>query len=295
MKNTLSKLFLIVLTVLTIFLILSTFFPGSATMPGRTEDVNPLVKFFHLDNFYNSFINLGLWGVITVLLIVSVFTGAVKTTSQKIIHIVLALIFIVIVYEKTVNNRFYLKLTEGETIQFAEYTPGKSPQDSLTINLKKFEIIRHPGSRMPRAFISHLVMNESDTVHLAVNDPLSFRHYRFYQNAYDRKFTFNLRVDQQEFSASLPDTFNINSSSLVLKNFDHQTRKFVLIFNNTNHQITPGKTVEIDGHQITINPKGAKFISIIEVAEVKGVGILLILSLVYLLFLYIAFRKGDRK
>ncbi|MCF7741068.1 MAG: cytochrome c biogenesis protein ResB [Candidatus Marinimicrobia bacterium] len=254
-----------------------------------------MVKFLHLDNFYNSFINIGLWGIITVLLIVSVFTGAVKTTSQKIIHIVLALIFIVIVYEKTVNNRFYLKLAEGETIQFADYTPGKSHQDSLTINLKKFEINRHPGSRMPRAFISHLVMNESDTVHLAVNDPLSFRHYRFYQNAYDRKFTFNVRVDQQEFSASLPDTFNINSSSLILKNFDHQTRKFVLIFNNTKHRITPGKTVDIEGHQITINPKGAKFISIIEVAEVKGVGILLILSLVYLLFLYIAFRKGDRK
>ncbi|HMA62977.1 MAG TPA: cytochrome c biogenesis protein ResB [bacterium] len=264
-------------------------------MPGSVEEGSPLVKFFHLDNFYNSYINIGLWGIITVLLLVSVFTGAVKTTSQKIIHIVLALIFIVIVYEKTVNNRFYLKLTEGETIQFAKYTPGQSPQDSLAINLKKFEIIRHPGSRMPQAFISHLVMNESDTVQLAVNDPLSFRHYRFYQNAYDRKFTFNVQVNNREFTASLPDTISVDNRSLILNNFDHQTRKFVLFLNNTKHQITPGKTVNIDGNQITINPKGAKFISIIEVAEVKGVGILLILSLFYLLFLYIAFRKEDRK
>ncbi|MCF7885784.1 MAG: cytochrome c biogenesis protein ResB [Candidatus Marinimicrobia bacterium] len=293
MKEIIKKIFLIVLAILVIFLILSTLFPRPIPS-SELSGIKTIVHFFHLDRFYNSALNIALWSIITVLLLVSVFIGVIKNTAQKIVHLILALIFIVIIYEKSVNDRFNLILEEGETVQFADHIPSNDQNDSLLIHLEKFEIIRHQGSRMPRAFISHLVINRSDTVKLAVNEPMAYKHYRFYQSAYDRKFTCNIGLDQRKFSIALQDTLEIGGDTLVLVNYDHRDSQFSLLFNGDKYKLKPGKAKIIDKHKLIINPVGYQFVSIIEVAEVKAVGLLLVLSVIYLIFLYIALKREDK-
>lgn len=295
MEKILKKLFLIVLTLLIIFLILSTCYPQQNMMPSAAKEVNSIAKFFYLNRFYNSPINIALWGLLTLFLVISAFTKIIKNTALKLIHIILALIFITVIYEKTVNKRFYLEITEGESLQFADHTPASIQGDSLLIYLDKFEIIRHPGSRMPKAFISHLVINHSDSVKLAVNKPFAYRHYRFYQNAYDRKIICNLYVNGEKYSLTIPDTLKLYNSKFILEEYNHRSKKFKLAINDKQFALEPGERVEIDGRKIFIRPAGSKYVSIIEVAEVKGAGILLVLALIYLIFLLIGYREGDQQ
>lgn len=294
MQKILIRLLQVVLIILTLFLVLSTFFPQVSQMTSQAGEVSPLAIFFRLNNFYNSALNIILWVLLALLLLLTALTGAIEGTAQKLVHVLLALSFFVVIYEKSVNQRFYIELIEQQTIQFSDYIEDSADDINLSIHLDKFEIERHAGSRMPSAFISHLVLNESDTVQLAVNKPLKYRHYRFYQNAYDRKIICNLKIDQQTYSMAVKDTLRLEDDTMVLGSFDHESRSFDLIINGEKYQARPGEKIKIDGKDITINPQGTKYISILEVAEVKGTGILLILSIIYLLFLLIAHKEEGK-
>ena len=84
---------------------------------------------------------------------------------------------------------------------------------------------------------------------------------------------------------------NIVDDRLILGQFDHQAKTFTFLLNGQAYTAQPGEIIIAEGHKIMIVPQGTKFISIIEVAEVKGVGFLMILSIMYLLFLYISDRE----
>ncbi|MBN2601899.1 MAG: cytochrome c biogenesis protein ResB [Candidatus Marinimicrobia bacterium] len=276
--------FQIVSLLLLVFLAISTFIPQqSEFLPGEYPGAaNGLIRFLHLDRFYNSPINAILWGLLSLVILISVFTNVIRKPVQKVIHILLALIFIIIAIEKSSNQRFDIAIEEGETIHFASYTENSSDKYDVTIQLLKFEIQMHPGGRMPKAFISHLLINEKDTILLAVNKPVGIGHYRLYQSAYDQVMTFYLNINNELFPVAFGDTVSVNGNEYIFEAFNHEERVFDLKVNDRYFHSGMQQPVSIGDVTVTIMPGGLRYTSIIEVAEVRWTKLLLMLAILYI-------------
>ncbi len=278
---------------LLLFLIVSTFIPQTGEFPPGEYpgSDNGLIRFFHLDQFYDSPINIALWGLLSVITITSVFLKGIRSPIQKIIHILLALCFIVIAIEKSSNQRFNINISEGETVLFTDYSDTKSDKYNVSIKLLKFEILMHPGQRMPKAFTSYLLINDQDTVRLSVNRPYAVGHYRLYQSAYDQEVCFQLAINEQNHSVTFGDTVFIDTSEVILEGFNHQRRVFDLKINGKYYHTGMQQPRRIDGYSVMLSPGETRYTSTIEVAEVRWTKLLLVLSILYVFGLFVAFWR----
>lgn len=278
---------------LVLLLAVSTFIPQTSEFPPGEYPgaANGLISFLHLDRFYNSPLNVALWGLLTVALIGSILSKRIHSPMQIIMHLLLALCFIVIIIEKSTNQRFSLKIKEGEEIRFSDYTDSKSPKYDVTIKLLNFEIQYHPGQRMPKAFISHLLINRQDTVQLAVNKPYAIGHYRLYQSAYDKELVFNLNINGTDYPVGFGDTVLVDSSEFILEGFNHQRRVFDLKINGKYYHTGMQQPRRLDRYSFVIIPGGMRWISIIEVAEVRWTKLLLVLGFLFIVGLFMAFWR----
>ncbi len=293
MRKSWINTFQIISILLLLLLIISTFIPqvnefASGEYPGAA---NRLVKFLHLDRFYNSPINIALWGLLSLIMIGSVLYKGIRSPIQKIIHLILALIFIVIVIEKSTNQRFIITIKEDQEVQFSDYTGDTSEKHDIHLKLLRFEIQHHPDQRTPKAFISHLLINDQDTVQLAVNKPFAIGHYRLYQSAYDQDVIFNLNINGTEHPVSFGDTVFVDSSEFIFEGYSHQRRVFDLKIDGKYYHTGMQQTRRIGKNSVIIVPGGTCYTSIIDVAEVRWTKLLLILSLLYIVGLFIAFWR----
>ena len=296
MRKTCLKAFQIISIILLLFLAVSTFVPQvSEFPPGEYPGAaNRLIRVLHLDRFYESPINIALWELLALFIIAGIFFKGIHTPIRKILHLLLALCFIVIAVEKSSNRHFNITIREGQEILFSDYTGTISEKHNLRIKLLQFEIQRYPDQRTPKAFISHLLINNQDTVQLAVNKPYAIDRYRLYQSAYEQKLTFLVNIDDRVYTMSFGDSVSLTDGSFSLEDFDHQTRQFNLCVNDKYYHIGMKQPQVIGAHHVVINPGGTYYDSVIAVAEVRWIKLLLLLSLLYLVSLSIAFwyRSG---
>ena len=292
MRKTWIKAFQIISILILVFLTISTFIPQvNEFPPGEYPGAaNGLIRVLHLDRFYGSPINAALWGLLALIIIGGILFKVFRTPIRRILHLLLALCFIIIAVEKSSNRRFNITISEGEEILFSDYTGTISEKHNVRVKLLRFEIQHHSDQRTPKAFISHLLINDQDTVQLAVNKPYAIDRYRLYQSAYDQKFTFAVSIDDQIHSMSFGDSVSLTNGFFVLQDFNHQTRQFNLRVNDKYYHISMKQPQRIDFHNIIINPGGMYYDSIIEVAEVRGTKLLLLLGFLYIVSLIIAFR-----
>ena len=296
MRKTWIKAFQIISIILLIFLAVSTFVPQvNEFPPGEYPGAaNSLIHVLHLDRFYGSPINIALWGFLSLIIIGGILFKVFRTPIRKILHLLLALCFIIIAVEKSVNRRFNITISEGQEILFSDYAGTISEKHNVRVKLLRFEIRHHPDKRTPKAFISHLIINDQDTGQLAVNKPYAIDRYRLYQSAYDQKLTFAVSIDDQIHSMSFGDSVSLKSGFFVLEDFNHQTRQFNLCVDDKYYYISMKQPQVIEKYNVIINSGGIRYDSIIEVAEVRGAKLLLLLGFLYIVSLIIAFwyRKG---
>lgn len=287
------RTFQIITLLLLIFLIISTFIPQiNEFPPGEYPGAaNRLIHILHLDRFYDSPINALLWGILSLSIIAAIFLKGIRSPVQKILHLLLALCFIVIAFEKSSNRRFFMTLREGETVRFSEFTKSATAKHDCKLRLLQFEIQYHANRRTPRAFISHLLIDERDTVQLAVNKPLAISHYRLYQNAYDREILFYLSVNDRDYAVAPGDTVFHGAVECILEDFDHAERVFNLKVDGQYYPVAMLKPLRIGDLELVIKPGKTVYSSIIEVAEVRWTKLLLVLALLYMVVLALAFRR----
>lgn len=282
--------FQIICILLLLLLSISTFIPQVSEFPADAYPgpANRLIDFLQLDRFYGSPLNIALWGLLSAIILGAVLWKGIRTPHQKILHLLLATCFIVIAIEKTINRRFYITVTENEMVRFSDYIGSREDRSNIRLKLLRFEIQRHPDQRTPKAFISHLLINERDTVKLAVNRPRAIEHYRLYQSAYDQQFYFPVMFDQQVYTMSIGDSIKIEDTLIRLAGFDHSTKMFRTDINDQVHHFKLNQIHDIANHKISIGPGRRRYSSIIEVVEVRGTKLLLALGLLYLVSLYIS-------
>lgn len=276
-----------------LFLAVSTFIPQTSEFPpgAYPGTTNVLIHFFHLDRFYSSPVNVVLWGLLTGIIIGSILLKGIRTPIQKVIHLLLALCFIVIAIEKGSNQRFDFRIKEGEEIRFSDYTDSKSDKYDISIKLLDFDIQYHPGQHTAKAFISRLQIDGKDTVYLAVNKPYAIGHYRLYQSVYDQEIIFYLTINGEDYPVIFGDTVFVDSSEFILEGFNHQQRVFNLKINGKYYHTGMQQPRRIDNYSIVIAPGGTRYTSIIVVAKVRWTKLLLILGFLYIAGLFIAFWR----
>lgn len=290
------RLFQILTVVLTILLIFSTFVPQRSEFAEGVYPFNSnwFVRVFQLDHFYTSQIHIGLWILVIVLLLLSVFTNVIKSRNKKFLHLLLALIFIVVIYDKSTNKRFFISIIEGETVRFSEFVQYPAERENVAIRLDKFEIQQHPGSMTPKAFISHLNINGKKDA-LSINKPLAIGRYRLFQNAYDQKLYFELSVNEITRQMTFGDTVKVEGKTIALVTIDQDSQQFLLSVNDIEYRVPVSQTVNVNGQAIRIQPAGLRYVSIIEVAQVKGARLLLILGILYIIPLVFTFWRKSPK
>lgn len=275
----------IVIAVIVILLALSTFIPQRwAEYPesSNTGITGSLINALKLDRFYSSPVNLILWALLIVLLVIGIIAGGIVGNPYRVIHLLLAAIFLVVIYDKTTNQRFMLSIAEGETVDFSRYVDDKDAEYQISLTLERFEIRRHPGSEMPSSFSSYLIINHSDSVRISVNQPLAVGRYRLYQSSYDRQYLFRVLCDSDSAEVSFGDSIKICGNQLKLNSYDHKVHRFEIEMGGIEYTVPPGRLSMVGGKQMGIYPVGEVFISTIEVAEITGTKLLLVLAVMYI-------------
>ncbi len=285
-RKTIRSACQIIIAVIVVLLILSTFVPQQQFMdPDRMGgDYQPglVIRLLYLDRFYNSPVNLILWALLGLLLIVGALSRGIPRRTNKLMHLLIAVMILVVIYDKAANRRFMLPVREGETVRFSELVPDSGTEYRKSLTLDRFVIERHPGSEMPSSFISHIIVDHSDTTRLEVNKPMAIGNYRLYQSAYDREYLFNVICDADSAQISFGDSVSICGEVLGLESYHHDTHQFEITMEGRSYRISPLSETEVGGHRLNIQPVGEIYISTIEVAEVTGTRLLLAVAILYL-------------
>jgi len=288
LRNYWLKAFQIIVILLLILLSVSTFIPQITEFPqGQYPGTNALIQFLQLDRFYNSPLNILLWAILTLSIFGSILLKDTQPLNQKILHLLLALIFITIGIEKSINQRYLIPIKEGEEIQFSR--SAGIGQDDTRLKLLQFEILYHPDNRTPKAFISHFLLNNQDSVQLAVNQPLAIGSFRLYQNSYDRQTLIPLMVDQNTFRMSVGDSLILKNKTLRLAEFNPGAGIARIIYDAKSYYLETNQLCRIEDYHFTIKPAESCYRSIIEAVEVRGTKAILAFCLLYLISLASAF------
>ncbi|MFA5434784.1 MAG: cytochrome c biogenesis protein ResB [Candidatus Neomarinimicrobiota bacterium] len=285
------RVFQVLTLLLLLLLIVSTFIPQQnmfppGEYPGKS---NVLTKVLFLDRFYDSPLNAGLWLLLSLSMIAAVLLKAVHSKGQRLLHFILALVFLAVAFDKFSNERFMISIREGETLPLHEQLRLPERYGPQQITLQRFEMEMHEDGQTPKAFRSHLLLNDEESV-LEVNKPLSIGPYRLYQSAYENEYYFLFRFGDLEKEMRFGDTLHVWGKTLMLEDYDHQRRQFRLSLDGESVSVPLMGGTMISGSAAAIRPLGERYISVIEVAEVRGLWVLLLASLLYLVVMATDFR-----
>lgn len=275
MKKILLKSFQIIAIFLLLFLALSTFMPMKAE-PG----------FLFLNDFYDSPLNFGLWLLLALILILAVLFKGVRSGKQKILHLALALIIVLFTVDKSNNERFFITIREGESLDLVEHIGDHGK----IIRLDRFEIDLHDDEETPKAYRSHLTIDKTKAV-LGVNKPLSIGKYRLYQSAFEQNYFFSLKIGNKAFELTFGDSLETPAGKVILDDYDDRIRHFKLRVDGDTQWLPLNTEIAIQDIPWKIAPLEERYSSVIEVVEVRGLFWLLIAGIVYLIIMAFDFWK----
>jgi len=279
-KKTLLRSFQILSIVLLAFLAVSTFMP-------LKEDPG----FLFLHRFYDSPLNLALWILLALILVLAVLFKGIRSTKQKILHLSLAVIIVLFIVDKSQNERFFISIHEGESIELGEHIEDHDK----TIRLDRFEIDLHDDQETPSAYRSYLTLDSDTKAILEVNKPLAIGRYRLYQSAFEQNYYFSLKIGNEEFELTFGDSLETGFGKIVLTDYDDRIRHFRLMVNDKVQWLPLNTGVSLDDAYWSITPLEERYSSIIEVVEVRGIFWLLVAGIMYLVFMALDFWKPGKQ
>ncbi len=288
MKKRLISSFQYLSGIIIILLIFATFFLQKENP--ETFSQNIFVKFFALDHFYDSYPNTILFSAMILLIFLSIIFRALKKKTAVMLHIIIALAFIVIIFDKSVNSQFTVPIREETEINFGEVVNNETDKYNINLYLEKFQIIHHPNSSMPKSFTSFLILDKQDTVKISVNKPLKLGKYRLYQSAYHKIPLYEVNIIDKNYKLFLGDSAIYNNNKISIEKYPPNPEKFIFRLNNEFVLLNTDKSeLNINNLPVKVALLDTKFVSIIEVAEKTGMKLLLLLGLAYLFVLGIVF------
>ncbi len=251
-----------------------------------------LVRIFALDHFYDSYVNIFLFSLMIILVFVSIIIGVLKKRSTVIFHVILALVFILIIFDKSFNSRQFISIPEGTEINFGDIVKNSSDKYNKNLFLENFKIVHHPNSKMPKAYTSKIIIDHKDTIKINVNKPFKIGKYRLYQSAYESQPQYEILINDSKAKLFVGDTIKIGENILWLENMNRNSPRMILHINSEVCIInSDGAKIKVNDIPIKIKLIGIRYITILDVAETTGMKFLLILGIGFLLLLGIVFWR----
>ncbi|HPC36114.1 MAG TPA: cytochrome c biogenesis protein ResB [Candidatus Marinimicrobia bacterium] len=257
--------------------------------------ISQIVRTLGFDHLPHSWLNIGLWLVLIAGMLAAIFLKGMRDFAPKFLHFLLAAIFLLILCDKAFNQRFVISILEGQEVNFAQFLKKPKPEYNIRLQLLSFDIKTHPDGKTVESYTSRLLINQTDTTILAVNRPLAIGKYRLYQSAFKKDYLFEVICGGDTLISPFNVACNFNQQVIVLKGIDTLARALTVEIDHKEYQIPPGEVFNVAGRKIKINPLSPKYTTIIEVAEVTGLRLLALLSLMYLAVLtYVILWKQIR-
>lgn len=253
--------------------------------PIFTNFSNPsplLTRFLPIEQFYHSWLNLTLWALICLALLGVALFGKSMSRAKKVLHLMLALIFLLVGYDKITDRRTFIILKENQVVNLYS---AKTNTEILKLRLLNFTIQKHPDQQAVAQYRSQILINERDTVYLEVNHPLALGQYRFFQNSYQERPRFTIVAAQDTFHCLLGDSALFRQNYLTLKPSASNPGAPTIWYNGKTYLPNAAGVVTIDNQPLSIRPAGHGYISIIEVVRATEPKILMIFGIFYLICL----------
>ena len=211
----------------------------------------------------------------------------IRSTKQKILHLALALIIVLFTVDKSSNERFFITIREGESLDLVEHIGDHGK----IIRLDRFEIDLHDDEASPKAYRSYLTLDNDTKVILAVNEALRIGKYRLYQSAFEQNYFFSLKIGNKAFELTFGDSLETPAGKVILDDYDDRIRHFKLRVDGDTQWLPLNAEIAIQDIPWKIAPLEERYSSVIEVVEVRGLFWLLIAGIVYLIVMAFDFWK----
>lgn len=273
-----KRFYQICITLLILSMGLATLVP-LFTAPGR-ESTALLWECLTPSRFFNSTLFGLLWVLVIIALVgVTVFSRH-ATNGVRLLHLVLALTFSLIGYDKLTDRRFFLVLKENQavTLTFNQQNPAAT----IKLQLLQFSAVHYPGNTAIANYQSKILFNNRDTLLLAINHPIKIGPYRLFLHSYQEQPYFQIIAKQDTIYGTLGDSTLWQNAYLTIMPPDTGASLPSLSYRGKTYRPLPNGRVTIEDQPLVIQPVGRRFINIIEVVHATKPKIILIFGLLYL-------------
>lgn len=288
----------IILILLSILLILSTFIPQHRDEQFYREAypsiISQLILQLNFDGFYASPIHILLWIIFTFLLVLFAISKFYTRKSIRIFHIILILMAIVIFADKSYNKDLYLEMAEGESINFGKLVKNDEEDYDFKFTLDDFTVNYHAGSRMPSAFIS-TVSYQDETQNIEVNKPLAIGEYRLYQSTYDMIDRFEIDIDTLTIDITEEQPYESDTLRLEIAKSRTPEKKVAVSINDAKYTVPLNESIFLDDYKIHIAEKEPIMRSGFQVSSTFGMRTLFVLGILFFISLAWCFWGNNFK
>ncbi|HHD83218.1 MAG TPA: hypothetical protein ENK92_03835 [Bacteroidetes bacterium] len=276
----------IMLIIIAVIMMFSTFIPLNHPPQFYSHNYPPiiakLILSLNLDNFYASVINIGVWGVFTLLLLIFISSGAFKRKSVFALHTIIFLMALTIFCDKAFKREHFLKIREGGAVNLGKFLNDDSEKYNFDFKLLDFTKNFHQGSRMPSAFISEVELENGVKKKIEVNKPLTIGNYKFYQSTYDALEQFQVEIDSVQYTCIQADTLIADSLALQITKTNNMGM-IEVVLNEKVYQLTEDAEHELDGHKIKLIKLDPIYISGFQISSIYGMTILFVLAILFII------------
>ena len=147
------------------------------------------------DEIYDSYPFVGLWTIFTLVSVCYMLRRKLfNRPFTFLLHLALLVIAAGACCTWATAERGIMRLTPHDAQNTFVHTNGTKYSLPFSVMLNSFDIAYYKGTSMPMDFVSHIVIQESDSTTarnatLSMNHIVSHRGYRFYQSGFDNEST----------------------------------------------------------------------------------------------------------
>lgn len=243
-------------------------------------------------NIYQSEIFIVIYSLLVLALFAATAFSREMNGGIRVMHLTLALTFVLIGYDKFSNPPSFITLREQLPVSVTLNRPNPV---NITLRLLRFENIKNSTDAPAPQYSSTILLNERDTLLLTSNQPAKVGSYRFLLNSFQVKPRFAIIAGKDTLLATSGDSLRLHDAFLTVLYPDSDGQLPPILFKNIAYQPQTNGLIFIEKTPIWIKKTGQMYLNTISIVQATKPKIILLLGSFYLLCLiYVLWWKNPK-
>jgi hypothetical protein len=243
-------------------------------------------------NIYQSILFIIFWSLMVLALFAAVAFSREMSGGIRVMHLTLALTFVLIGYDKFSTPHHLITLKEQLPISVAL---SHTQPVNITLRLLGVEKIAKSSDDTIPQYQSTILLNESDTLLLPSNRPVKIGSYRIRLNSWQVKPRYAIIAGEDTLYATSGDSLLISDHYLTVLYPDSVSQLPPLLYKNIGYQPQTNGLIFIEKTPIRIKNAGQISFSTISIIQATKPKIIILLGGFYLLCLiYVLWWKSPK-